>query len=426
MKLHDHNRRHERGSKMGLTRRRLTLAASTFAAALAFGGGLALAQDSVKLGSLHPLSGPLEVQGREAHQGVVVAAERINAAGGIKSMGGAMIEIISEDNGASPEKATIQATRMAGDGVAAFLGTMSSGVALAIQPISERNEIPLVITAAADPLITERDLPYTFRAHADVAMSVDGAIDALKGLSASSGIPIKRVAHFRLEISAYKSLTEILEKRLAEEGMELVSVVSAPFGATDFSTPIIQAKQAKPDVLIISALVSQSLEIVRTMQAQEFRPPFSMGIAAAFSNAEFIAAMPELSQNIGDVSYWYDPTSDEWKTFVDLYKAKYGNEPSTHAAQGYQATLIVLDALERAGTVDGPALRAALEQTSLESHLMPIDGPITFDEKGQTQGVKSPMTQLIDGKAKIVWPLELREVEPVFPDPFATYEIGSN
>lgn len=412
-----------------LTRRRfgrgLGVAAAACLAFAAAAGTPALGQETVKLGSLHPLSGPLEFEGKEAHQGVLIAVDEINAAGGVKSMGGAKVEVITDDNGANPEKAIKQATLMAQDGVAAFLGTMSSGVALAIQPISERNKIPLMITAAADPEITERRLPYTFRAHADVGRSVDGAIAGLKGLSEASGKPIKRVAHLRLEISAYKSLTGLLEKKLPDAGMELVAVASAPFSATDFSTQITQLKQAKPDVLVISALLSQSLEIIKTMQAQEFRPPFSVGIAAAFAHPGFVKAFPEASQNIGDVSYWYNASSDTWKKFSKMYQDRFGSIPTTHAAQGYQATAIVLDALERAGTKDGPALRDALAATRLENHLLPQKGPITFGEDGQNAEIQSPLTQLIGGEAKVVFPEKFREVDPVFPDPLATYEVGA-
>lgn len=383
------------------------------------------AQETVKLGSLHPLSGPLEFEGKEAHQGVLVAADTVNEAGGIQSMGGARLEVIGEDNAADPERATLQATRMAQEGVAALLGTMSSGVALAIQPISERNQVPLMITAAADPEITERKLPYTFRAHAHVGMSVDGAVAALEAFSQQTGKPIRRVAHLRLDISAYKSLTGLLETRLEEAGMELVEVVSAPFGATDFSTHVTQVKQAKPDVLVISALLSQSLEIVKTMNAQDFRPPLTIGIAAAFAHPAFAEALPELSQNIGDVSYWYDARSEVWTAFAEAYEARFGTKPTTHAAQGYQATLIVADALERAGSAEGPALRDALAATALEEHLLPQEGPIEFAEGGQNLAVQSPLTQLLGGDAKIVFPPEFREAEPVVPDPLATYEIGA-
>jgi branched-chain amino acid transport system substrate-binding protein len=398
------------------------------AACLAFfpmGGTLAYAQEAVKLGSLHPLSGPLEFEGTEAHQGVLIAVDEINASGGIKSMGGAKVEVITDDNGANPEKATKQATRMVQDGVAAFLGTMSSGVALAIQPISERNQVPFVITAASDPEITERRLPYTFRHHADVGRNVDGAIAALVGISKASGKPIKRVAHLRLEISAYKSLTGLLEKKLPEEGMELVAVASAPFSATDFSTQITQLKQAKPDVLIISALLSQSLEIIKTMKTQEFRPPLSIGIAAAFAHPGFVKAFPVESENIADVSYWYNASTDTWKNFSKRYQDRFGSMPTTHAAQGYQATAIVLDALERAGTTEGPALRDALAATRLENHLLPQKGPITFGADGQNSDIESPVTQLIGGEAKVVFPKESMEAGWVFPDPLATYEIGS-
>lgn len=388
------------------------------------GGNAGSSPDQILLGSLHPLSGGLEFEGTEAHQGVLVAVDEINEAGGIKSMDGAKVKVESEDTGGDPERATGQATRMAQDGVAAFLGTMSSGVALAIQPISERSEVPLMITAAADPELTARGLKYTFRAHPTVEQSVDGAIEALQGLSESSGKPIKRVAHLKLEISAYDAVSDLLKEKLPDAGMELVDVVSAPLDATDFSTQVTQIKQSKPDVLVISALLAQSLEIEKTMEAQDFRPPFQVGIAAGFTHPGFAKEVPELAEGIGDVTYWYDASSEVWKKFSQEYKDKYGSMPTTHAAQGYQSAMIVMDALERAGTTDGPALRDALASTSLEDHLLPQEGPIKFGEDGQNHDVMSPMTQLIDGEPRIVFPSQFAETDPVFPDPLATYEVG--
>lgn len=389
------------------------------------GGGSEDGTDKVLLGSLHPLSGGLEFEGKEAHQGVLVAVEEVNESGGIESMDGAQVEVVSEDTGADPERATGQATRMAQDGVAAFLGTMSSGVGLAIQPISERSEVPFMITAAADPELTARDLRYTFRAHPTVEMSVDGAVEALKGLAESSGEPIKRVAHLRLEISAYEAVSDLLEEKLPEAGMELVDVVSAPLEATDFSTQVTQIKQARPDVLVMSALLAQSLEIEKTMESQGFRPPFTVGIAAGFTHPGFVKEVPELAEGIGDVTYWYDAKSETWETFSQAYEEKYGSAPTTHAAQGYQSAMIVMDAIERAGTTEGPELAEALASTSLEEHLLPQEGPIEFGEDGQNADVQSPMTQLLDGEARIVYPAEFAESEPVFPDPLATYAVGA-
>jgi branched-chain amino acid transport system substrate-binding protein len=404
-------------------------ALSLFLAACGGAGGNQQGGDgsagTIKLGSLHPLSGGLEFEGKEAHQGVLVAVEEVNDAGGIKSMDGAQVEVVSEDTAADPERATGQATRMAQDGVAALLGTMSSGVGLAIQPISERSEVPFMITAAADPELTARGLQYTFRAHPTVEMSVEGAIEALKGLSQSSGKPIKRVAHLRLEISAYEAVSDLLEEKLPEAGMELVDVVSAPLEATDFSTQVTQIKRSKPDVLVMSALLAQSLEIEKTMEAQDFRPPFTVGIAAGFTHPGFVKELPELAENIGDVTYWYDANSEIWDKFSQEYEAKYGSTPTTHAAQGYQAAMVVMDALERAGTAEGPELREALASTSLEEHLLPQEGPIRFGDDGQNPDVQSPMTQLIDGQAQIVFPEKFAETEPVFPDKLATYGVGA-
>lgn len=174
-------------------------------------------------------------------------------------------------------------------------------------------------------------------------------------------------------------------------------------------------------MIVISALLAQSLEIVSTMDAQGLRPPFTVGIAAGFTHPGFAEQLPELGDNIGDVTYWYDPQSPVWERFAARYEARFGSAPTTHAAQGYQSAVLVLDAVQRAGSTDGAAVREALAATSLTEHLLPQAGPLTFGEDGQNPDVLSPLTQLIDGSPQVVWPPEFRVAEPVFPDPLATY-----
>jgi branched-chain amino acid transport system substrate-binding protein len=378
------------------------------------------APDPVLVGSLHPLSGGLEFEGTEAHQGLLVAVDEINDGGGISSLGGAPVEVLEADHAGNIDQGSAQATRMVQDGAVAILGTMSSGVGLAIQPLTEREQVPFMITAAADPELTARGLEYTFRAHPHIGMSVDSAIEKLQALSEQTGTPVKRIAHLRLEISAYEAITDQLKEKLPE-GMELVEVATAPLDAPDFTTQVTKIRNAKPDVLILSALLSQSLDIVKTMDEQDFRPPFTVGIAAGFNHPGFAKELPKLSENIGDISYWYNPDSTVWERFQAAYEKKFGTQPTTHAAQGYQAMMIVADALERAGTTEGPALRDALAATSLEEHLLPHEGPIEFGKDGQNVNQASPLTQLIDGRPQIVLPEPLAQTEPVVPDPLATY-----
>ena len=425
------SRKNERtGKSPDWRKRRTSLAAAVVASMLltACGGGdtggtggSSGGKDPVLVGSLHPLSGGLQFEGTEAHQGVLVAEEEINKAGGIKALGGAPLKVLSEDNGGDVNRGSSQATRMIQEGSVAILGTMSSGVAAAVSPIAERAKVPLVITAAADPSLTERNFKYTLREHAHVGQSVAGAIDALQGISKESGMPVRRVAHLRLDIAAYESVNKLLATNLPQRDMELVKTVTVPLAETDFSTAVSQIRDARPDVLIISALLAQGSEIVRTMDAQKFRPPFTVGIAAGFANPAFAKDLPKLGEGIADVSYWYNPKSPTWTRFAAAYQTRFGRQPTTHAAQGYQATKLLADALERAGKKDGEALRDALSKTSLAEHLLPQQGPLTFAGNGQNDKVQSPMTQLIDGRPQVVWPAELAETKPVAPDPLATY-----
>jgi branched-chain amino acid transport system substrate-binding protein len=87
----------------------------------------------------------------------------------------------------------------------------------------------------------------------------------------------------------------------------------------------------------------------------------------------------------------------------------------TEAMLSYQAIYVIADALERAGSADPADVRAALATTNLADHYMAYPGPITFDETGENVNAQPVLMQVIDGLVQQVYPLDLRETDPVFP-----------
>jgi branched-chain amino acid transport system substrate-binding protein len=117
----------------------------------------------VLIGTIHPLSGGLAQAGNGLKTGVVLAAEEINRAGGIKSLGGAKLKLIHADSGGKPEIGVSEAERLIKEGVVATFGCYQSSVTFAVTQIHEKYKTPFLITLAISEKILQRGFKYTFR-----------------------------------------------------------------------------------------------------------------------------------------------------------------------------------------------------------------------------------------------------------------------
>src|SRR5690606_27142996 len=117
----------------------------------------------IKIASLHPLSGAAAADGQQMDNGAKLAAEAINAAGGIKSLGGAKIEIVSADSQGKPEVGQSEAQRVIQDGAVGIVGAYQSAVSANIATVAERNKVPFVIDVSSAGSILSQGYKYTFR-----------------------------------------------------------------------------------------------------------------------------------------------------------------------------------------------------------------------------------------------------------------------
>ncbi len=119
-------------------------------------GGSTSTPQVIKIGSIHPLTGALAGDGKQMDEAVKMAIDDINAAGGIKSMGGAKLAIDSVDTQGDPNVAQNEAQRLVNDGVAAMVGTYQSDATAEVAKVAERAQIPLVIdVTAADDILQQ-------------------------------------------------------------------------------------------------------------------------------------------------------------------------------------------------------------------------------------------------------------------------------
>jgi branched-chain amino acid transport system substrate-binding protein len=142
-----------------------------------------------------------------------------------------------------------------------------------------------------------------------------------------------------------------------------------------------------------------------------------MGIAnGGFSNPKFLADQRELADLILDGNYWHNPRSERAGRVMDAYQKRFNAPMSSHAVQSYSATMVLRDALERAGSPDRAKIREALATTNLADHILP-QGPIHFDKAGENANAQPALLQNQGGKTVVVGPPSFAETKAVFPVP---------
>src|SRR5664280_357546 len=152
------------------------------------------AGETIKIGSLHPLSGGTAGEGQQMDKGAKLAVEAINKAGGIKSLKGAKLELLSADTQGKPEVGQSEAQRLIQQGAVALVGTYQSAVTANVSSVAERNKVPLVIDVSSADSILKQGYKYTFRVQpSSTVLGTQGA-QYLSDVTKAAGKPAKKVA----------------------------------------------------------------------------------------------------------------------------------------------------------------------------------------------------------------------------------------
>ncbi|MCP1335128.1 ABC transporter substrate-binding protein [Futiania mangrovi] len=368
------------------------------AAAVAVGlAGTAMAADPVKVGVILPLSGPSSLAGSEVIQGVRLAAEEANAAGGV--LGGRQIELVVEDDESSPTKGATAARKLIEqDGVVAIVGTYNSAVAMSALKVAAEAKIPMTSGGSTSVGVTnmnEPGNPWFFRAFpgSDQQGSESG-LDTVNVLGA------KRLAIVHDNSSYGNSLADMFAEVTKANGAEIIARESYNAGEQDFYAMLTKLGALKPEAVYLAGLVGDGANIVR--QASE------MGIQTQFVGSgsmmtdKFIELTGPASEGFA-VSSMFEPDTpnEHGAAFAKRFKERWGVNANVHSALGYDSMAVLAKAIDRAGSTDGTAIRDAM----MKSGDVPlVQGPpgttAAYDEKGSVN-FNIGMAIVKDGKRQL-------------------------
>lgn len=377
---------------------------------------LRAAPSTIKLGLVHPVTGFLQYSGSQCRFGALQAVREINAAGGIKSMGGAKLVPVLGDAQSKPEIGAAVVERFNEDGVAAIVGAYSSGISLATTQAAAKYGIPHAVDVGVNDKIVQRGLTNTFRFGPGFGVITKDGVERLIAINNAAGRPTKTVVIVHENTTPFGSyMAGLMKKGLEPAGFEVIATLPHPTPNKDFLNIVLKIKALKPDLIIPSQYYNEGVLFLRTLQRQRVTAKAIYSVlGGASSQYRFVKEFPKAAQYVMDCNHWYNP-----KSAAALALRKRTNAAdkffSYEVFLAYTAVRFVADAMERAGSAERKAIIAALAKSTWQSDIMPY-GP-TKIVNGQNMAAQPLNTQVLGNEIAVIAPPDYMTRPAVFPRP---------
>ena len=358
---------------------------------MVFAGGKKEDENTIKIGGIAPLSGAVAVYGVECTNGVNLAVEEINAAGGIN---GKKIVYIAEDDEGDPAKSVNAYKKLTTqDGIRLVIGSLTSGCTIALTSSAQAQGVVQIAPAATAEAVTDAG-NFIFR-----TCFIDPFQGSIGGKFAAKNLNTKNAAILYDIGNDYSvGLTENFISEFTKNGGTIVAKESYSTGDKDFNAQLTKIKAAKPDVVYLPDYYGTVALIAKQLRNQGIDTPI---IGADGWDGLTDNAGDEVLNGFYSNHYAADSSDPAVQAFVKNFKAKYNKEPNAFAALGYDSMYLLKDAILKAGTADAKAVRDALEKIDADY----VTGHIKFDAKHNP--VKSAvMIELVknaEGKLEAVY-----------------------
>ena len=344
----------------------------------------AAGDDTILLGEVGSLTGSEAEFGISTRNGIELALDEANAAGGVK---GKKLAVRVYDDMSKLEEAASAATRLVTqDKVVLMLGEVASSNSLAMAPKAQEAKVPMISNASTNPKVTEVG-DYIFR-----ACFIDPFQGHVMAKFARETLKVGKVAILRDEKSAYsQGLTEFFQKSFTTLGGTVVAIESFSKGDTDFRAQLTNIKKLKVEGLYIPGYYQDVALIAE--QARELGLKVTMMGGDGWDSAKLF----ELGGSAVEGGYLSTHYSAEdpaplVQDFIKKYQARYKVTPDAMAALGYDTARVAIEAMKRAPDLSGPSLRDAIAATR---DFAGVTGTITLDE--HRNPVKSATVMKVEG-----------------------------
>ena len=328
------------------------------------------ADEKLRIGAFMSLTGDTAQYGISALNGIRMAVEEANGAGGVR---GHRVELITQDTRSDPGVTETVVRRLAEEArVHALVGEVVSSRSLAAARVAQEERVPMLTPSATSPEVTAQG-DYVFRScYTDPFQGAALARFAARSLGARrAAVLIDPAQRYSVELARF--VREAFER----QGGEVVSEQEYREGAADFSGPLAGAAAANPDVIFIPGYYLEAGLLAR--QAKE------MGIGVPLVGGDgwdsprlYEIGGQALAGDFFSSHFSADDPDPQVQRFVSDYRRLFGGAPDSFAATAYDATRIMLDAAARAHSLDRAAIRDALAETR---DFPGVTGNVTFNDE---------------------------------------------
>ncbi|MCP9627919.1 ABC transporter substrate-binding protein [Rhodopseudomonas palustris] len=354
--------------------------------------------ETIKIGVNEPLTGAFAASGTYVVNGAKIAADEINAKGGVL---GKQIELVIEDNKSNPTEAAAVAEKLiTRDKTPVMMGAWGSSLTLAVMPKLMEYEVPMVVETSSSGKITTSGNPYIFR------ISPPSAIEAAAFAKIVDKLSLKKVDFLVINNDWGRGAAEDFGKMMKEKGIGVGLVETMDQGAQDMSAQLSKLKGSDSETIIVTAAVDQLTLLFKQAAALGLKkriittggsqnPDQIIAQAGAAANGTmhlttFLPWFPDKTPNPEATTYFVS----EWK------KRGFDFAGCTESFRGYDGIRTAAAAIEKAGKADAAAIKAALWDIKLKG----LNGDIAFQKSGpagKESGQSQPNVYLIeiaDGK----------------------------
>jgi branched-chain amino acid transport system substrate-binding protein len=335
---------------------------------------------TVRIGSASPLTGPQAHIGIDIRNGVQLAIEDANAAG--VEIGGRKVrfELVAEDDEANPTKATTVAQKLVDSKVVGVVGHFNSGASIPASKIYSDAGIPQISPSSTNPKYTLQGFKTTFR-----VVTHDDQQGPTLGRFALDNLKAKTVAVVDDSTAYGQGLADAFERTVKEAGAKVIAREHTTDKDTDFKSILTKIKGRNPDLIMFGGIDPQAGPMVKQMSELGIKAKYIGGDGMQTPNFIKLAG-PAADGVMASMPGLPKEKMPGGESFLKKYKAKFNQEVELFAPMGYDAVMVFIDAMKRAGSTEPAKFIPEMFKTSYQG----VIGPIAFDDKGDL--VNGPIT----------------------------------
>ena len=364
----------------------------TVVAAIAAVAGMASAQEQVvKIGHVAPISGAQAHYGKDNENGARMAIEDLNAQG--VTIGGKKIkfELQGEDDAADPKQGTAAAQKLCDSKVAVVVGHLNSGTTIPASKVYNDCGIPMITGAATNPNLTKPGYKTTHR-----IIATDNSLGAGLAAYAAETLKLKTVAVVDDRTAYGQGVADVFKKVALAKGMKVVDEQFTHDKATDFMAILTAIKAKKPDAIFFGGMDPQAGPMLRQMEQLGMADvKYFGGDGVCTSEIAKLAAGAKTLTNVicaeGGASLAKMPGGVEWKK---RYDAKYPGQFQVYSPYTYDATMLLVDAMKRANSVDPKVYTPEIRKSNFKG----VTAAIAFEDNGEMKNPAITLYKYVDGK----------------------------